>query len=104
MNDGSKWDQEADDQLARHQNRLDMRGIARQNVKPLEQDKPSAGGADDLDRCIERDKSLRKITRIGGDAMIADTEHCVFAVDPSSAAHPVPGSRLLQTPQDGSRK
>jgi hypothetical protein len=89
---------EADDQLAGQQNRFDMRCIAWQNVKLLERDEAPARRPDDFDHGIERDKRLREVAWIGGDAMITDPEHGVLAVDPVERGAAGPGLALVARP------
>ena len=78
------------------QRRLDMRRGARRPVQLGEGMVRDSLGAGDIDLGVERDQRLREIARIGGDAVLADAEHGMRAVEAVSAAQPEPGSRLLQ--------
>ena len=90
----SHWEPKAGDQLTGRENRLKMRGVARQPMQLFEWHNPQATGADDLDCGIERDQCLRKIAGVGSDALIADADG-VLTVD--TVERGAAGSRLAFT-------
>src|SRR5205814_4932951 len=75
-------DDEAGNQFALRQRRLDLRRTAGRLVQLLERKVTGAGPAGDLDRGIERNQRLREVAGIGGDALIRGAENGMGAAEP----------------------